>query len=194
MDKPRSPLSRIHLIALAAVLLIALNSMWLNLFNTLDNRLSDLFVRQVAQKLSPDSDIVIVDIDEASLAAMQDTAGSWPWPRAVHGELLQGIARQQPRAIVFDILFSEPDRYRPESDQFFNEVLHDLHNVYFPMALLEGNQSLGVTLAELAKVIDIPHAPDADPQARAILLPPQAVAPESWRAPADRHRVRGGYQ
>ncbi len=45
--------------------------MWLNLFSTLDNRLSDLFVRQVAQKLSPDPDIVIVDIDEASLAAMQ---------------------------------------------------------------------------------------------------------------------------
>ena len=181
MDKHLSQLSRIHLIALVAVLLIALNSMWLDLFNTLDNRLSDFFVRQVAQKLSPDPDIVIVDIDEASLAAMQDTAGSWPWPRAVHGELLQGIARQQPRAIVFDILFSEPDRYRPESDQFFNEVLHDLHNVYFPMALLEGNQALGVPLAELAKVITIPHAPGADPNARAILLPPQAIATGSWR-------------
>jgi adenylate cyclase len=181
MDKHFSQLSRIHLIALAAVLLIVLNSVWLNLFSALDNRLSDLFVRQVAQKLSPDPDIVIVDIDEASLAAMQDTAGSWPWPRAVHGELLQGIARQQPRAIVFDIMFSEPDRYRPESDQFFNEVLHDLHNVYFPMALLEGNQTLGVPLAELTKVIDIPHAPGADPNARAIVLPPQAIAPESWR-------------
>src|SRR5665647_950601 len=151
MDKPRSTLSRILLIALAAVLLIALNSMWLNLFNTLDNRLSDLFVRQVAQKLSPDPDIVIVDIDEASLAAMQDTAGSWPWPRAVHGELLQGIARQQPRAIVFDILFSEPDRYRPESDQFFNEVLRDLSYVYFPMVQLEGKQTGGVPLSEMAR-------------------------------------------
>jgi len=181
MNKYFSSLSRIHLIALAAVLLIALNSMWLNLFSTLDSRLSDFFVRQVAQKLSPDPDIVIIDIDEASLAAMQDTAGSWPWPRAVHGELLQGIARQQPRAIVFDILFSEPDRYRPESDQFFNEVLHNMRNVYFPMALLEGNQSLGVPLSELAKIIDIPHAPNADPQARAILLPPQAIATESWR-------------
>jgi adenylate cyclase len=181
MDKSHSPLNRIYWIALATVLLIMLNSVWLNLFGTLDNRLSDLFVRQVAQKLSPDPDIVIVDIDEASLAAMQDTAGSWPWPRAVHGELLQGIARQQPRAIVFDILFSEPDRYRPESDQFFNEALHDLHNVYFPMALLEGNQALGVPLAELTKVIDIPHAPGADPNARAIVLPPQAIAPESWR-------------
>jgi adenylate cyclase len=181
MDKLRSPHFRIHLIALSVVLLTVINSTWLNLFDTLDNRLSDFFVRQVANNLRPDPDIVIVDIDEASLAAMQDTAGSWPWPRAVHGEILQGIAKQQPRAIVFDILFSEPDRYRPESDQYFNEVLHDQHNVYFPMALLEGNQALGVPLAELAKAIDLSREPDADPQARAILLPPQAIATESWR-------------
>ncbi len=178
---PVKSLNRIHLLALATALFIVLNSLWLNAFGMLDNRLSDFFARHVARQLSPDPDIVIVDIDEASLAAMQDTAGSWPWPRAVHAELLQGIARQQPRAIVFDILFSEPDRYRPESDRMFNEVLHELHNVYFPMVQLEGNQTVGVPLAELARVIDIPRASDADPNARAILLPPQAVATESWR-------------
>lgn len=181
MNKPGSPPSRIYLIALVTVLFIALNSVWLNLFGNLDNRLSDFAARHVAKQLSPDPDIVIVDIDEASLAAMQDTAGSWPWPRAVHGELLQGIARQQPRAIVFDILFSEPDRYRPESDQFFNEVLHDLHNVYFPMLQLEGNQGGGVSLSAISQVIDLPHSAGADPDARAILLPPQAIATESWR-------------
>ena len=175
------PLNRLHIVALVALLLIALNSLWLDMFHTFDNRLSDFFVRQVAQKLSPDPDIVIVDIDEASLAAMQDAAGSWPWPRAVHGELVQGIARQKPRAIVFDILFSEPDRYRPESDRFFNQVLRGLHNVYFPMVQLVGNQALGVPLAELAHIIDIPRSASADPDARAILLPPQAIAPESWR-------------
>lgn len=177
---PRA-LSRIHLIALVAIFFIVLNSAWLNLFGTLDNRLSDFFMRQAAKDLSPDPDIVIVDIDEASLAAMQDTAGSWPWPRAVHAELLQGIERQQPRAIVFDILFTEPDIYRPESDQYFNQVLHDLHNVYFPMLQLEGNQAGGIPLREIARVIDIPHSPDADPDARAILLLPQAISTGSWR-------------
>jgi adenylate cyclase len=181
MNNSGSSPSRIYLIALATVLFIALNSVWLNLFGTLDNRLSDLVARHVARQLSPDPDIVIVDIDEASLAAMQDTAGSWPWPRAVHAELLQGIERQQPRAIVFDILFNEPDRYRPESDQYFNEVLHKLHNVYFPMLQLEGNQSGGVPLSAISRVIDIPHSAGADPDARAILLPPQAIATESWR-------------
>ena len=193
MDKPYSPLSRIHLIALVVVLLIALNSMWLNIFSTLDNRLSDFVVRHVAQQLSPDTNIVIVDIDEASLAAMQDTAGSWPWPRAVHGELLQGIARQQPRAIVFDILFSEPDRYRPESDRFFNEVLHDLHNVYFPMLQLEGNQAGGVPLSEIARVIDLPHAANADPPIQEgrhdCSKSPPRNPPPSTPHPICRHRI-----
>jgi adenylate cyclase len=76
MDKHGLPLARIHLIAFAVILLALLNSTWLNLFSTLDNRLSDFVVRLVAQRLNPDPDIVIVDIDEASLAAMQDTAGS----------------------------------------------------------------------------------------------------------------------
>ncbi len=180
MNQPGST-SRIYLLALVAILLIALNSVWLNLFGSLDNRLSDLFARKVAKQLRPDPDIVIVDIDEASLAAMEDTAGSWPWPRAVHGELLQGIARQRPRAIVFDILFSEPDRYRPESDQYFNEALHKLRNVYFPMLQLDGKQSGGVPLSGIAPVIGLSHSPGADPKARAILLPPQAIATESWR-------------
>jgi len=138
MDKPRSPLPRIHLIALAAVLLIVLNSMWLNLFSTLDNRLSDFFVRQVAQKLSPDPDIVIVDIDEVSLAAMQDTAGSWPWPRAVHGELLQGIARQQPRAIVFDILFSETGSLSPGERPVFQRGIARSELRVFPDGAARG--------------------------------------------------------
>ena len=181
MNKPRPPLTRIHLLALALTLLVALNSVTLDMFSTLDHALSDVFVRKVAANLKPDPDIVIVDIDERSIAAMQDVAGSWPWPRSVHGELLEGIAKQEPKAIVFDLLFSEPDRYRPESDQMFNEVLSGMHNVYLPMLQMEGNQSTGLPLAELAKLTDIPHRADADANARAILLVPQAVDPKSWR-------------
>jgi CHASE2 domain-containing sensor protein len=141
MTTPRPPLTRIHLLAVILALLIALNGASLNLFSSLDHALSDVFVRKVAATLLPDPDIVIVDIDEKSITAMQDVAGSWPWPRAVHGELLEGIAKQKPAAIVFDLLFSEPDRYRPESDQMFNDTLRDMHNVYLPMLQMEGDQA-----------------------------------------------------
>jgi CHASE2 domain-containing sensor protein/serine phosphatase RsbU (regulator of sigma subunit) len=52
---------------------------------------------------------VVVKIDEESLAAF----GQWPWPRSVIARLVDDIARQQPAAIGFDILFSEPDRFAP---------------------------------------------------------------------------------
>ncbi|MEO8325943.1 MAG: CHASE2 domain-containing protein, partial [Nitrospirota bacterium] len=36
-----------------------------------------------------DPDIVIVDIDEASLEAMAQEYGRWPWPRQVFAEFLE---------------------------------------------------------------------------------------------------------
>ena len=50
-------------------------------------------------------DIVIVGIDDASLAAL----GRWPWPRAVHARLLDVLTAAGPRAVGLDLMFSEPD-------------------------------------------------------------------------------------
>ncbi len=119
-------------LAACAILLATAAEFWgVHALLPLENRLSDHLVRIRAQGLRPDPDIVIVDIDEYSLARMNESAGSWPWPRTVHGELIAGIRKQNPRAIVFDILFAEQDRYRPESDAFFNSVIRDASNIYF---------------------------------------------------------------
>ena len=53
------------------------------------------------------AEIIIVAIDEPSLQAI----GAWPWPRDRHAEALDRIAAARPRAIVYDLLFTEP---RPE--------------------------------------------------------------------------------
>ena len=85
----------------------------------------------------PDSDIVIVDINEASLAAMAKEYGRWPWPRQVLAELVEQIEKQQPQAIVFDILFSDPDIYNPDSDAYFDNVIAHTSNTFFPMLRLD---------------------------------------------------------
>jgi CHASE2 domain-containing sensor protein len=51
------------------------------------------------------ADVVIVGIDDASLAAL----GRWPWPRAVHARLLDRLAAAQPRVVGLDLMLSEPD-------------------------------------------------------------------------------------
>ena len=83
-----------------------------------------------------DPDIVIIDINEASLSAMAGEYGRWPWPRQVFGEFVENIEAQNPKAIVFDILFSDPDVYNPDSDAYFNEVIAGTNNTYFPMLRL----------------------------------------------------------
>ena len=140
-----------HPLALGAIafLLIALAEIGrVQFLAPLENRLSDFFVRTHARGLAPDPDIVIVDIDEASLARMQEAAGKWPWPRAIHADIVAGIEAQQPRAIVFDILFSEEDRLNPDSDRRFNESLAGLKNVYLPMVRLDPrDDAKGVPIA-----------------------------------------------
>ena len=172
----------LNLIALATVFVIASEFFGIRVLLSLDNRVSDFLVRTQAHSLSPDPDIVIVDIDNDSLTAMADIAGSWPWPRSVHGELVAGIEKQQPKAVVFDILFSEPDKYRPESDTSFNEVIRESRNIYFPMLRLEHeDDSQGIKLKSVAEPLALQQTPEADPEASAALLLPQAVERPSWR-------------
>jgi adenylate cyclase len=51
----------------------------------------------------------IVDIDETSLAAY----GQWPWPRTVVASLVERLDQLGAAAIVFDMVFAEPDRTAP---------------------------------------------------------------------------------
>lgn len=148
----------------------------------LENRLADFMVRQQAHGLQPDPGIVIVDIDDSSLARMQDVAGSWPWPRAVHGDLVRGMDRQRPKAIVFDILFSERDQYRPESDQMFNRALDVDSEIYFPMVRRDpALDASGAPLVQIAPMLGLQPGTHADPEARIALLPPLALDPRHWR-------------
>lgn len=59
----------------------------------------------------PSDNIVIVDIDEASLAEV----GQMPWPRTVMGKLVTNLKEMGAAVIVFDIVFAEPDRISPEA-------------------------------------------------------------------------------
>src|SRR5512147_1693839 len=112
---------RLRIFAAAALALAALEIFHPFLLGTLEHRLLDAFVRWHAARLAPDADLVLVDIDDRSLAKMQDEAGKWPWPREVHAQLVEGLAAQRPRAIVFDITFSERDVFRRQSDEAFAE-------------------------------------------------------------------------
>jgi adenylate cyclase len=168
--------------ATAALLLAALEIFHLHALLPLENRLLDAFVRAHAAKLVPDPDVVLIDIDERSLAGMQKDAGRFPWPRSVYGELLEGLMAQKPRAVVFDILFIEKDKFRPESDRAFIEAAAPHANVYFPMVRLdEKDDAQGLPAEELAPLVGLVRRPGANPEARIALVPPMALPSALWR-------------
>ena len=147
-----------------------------------EGRVSDALVRIHARGLAPDPDIVIVDIDEPSLARMEAVAGRFPWPRSVYGELVAGIEAQKPRAIVFDIIFAEADTRDPDFDRAFNRALKGLTNIYLPTVRLDpAGDAKGVPLARVADVLGLERGPAAEPDARIQILPPQIVDEEHWK-------------
>jgi len=169
------------LVAAAVLALLALELGFLHWLRPLDNRLLDSMVRSHAVELAPDPDIVLVDIDEKSLADLDEIAGRFPWPRVVYGQLLDGLAPQRPRAIVFDILFAEPDLARPESDREFvaAALRHSDVQVFYPMVRLQSKT--GMRASELAPLINLAPRPGANPDTRIAVVPPLVLPQKLWR-------------
>lgn len=82
-------------------------------------------------------EIVIATIDEKSLSEMSGEFGRWPWPRELFGDFINRANQAGVKAIVFDILFSDSDKFNLASDERFNEALADAPNVFLPVIRLD---------------------------------------------------------
>ncbi len=65
--------------------------------------------QRLAPRESMDLPVRIIDVDEASLAEI----GQWPWPRNILAELTTRLTQLGAAAVVYDVLFPEPDRVSP---------------------------------------------------------------------------------
>ena len=107
--------------------IFALIGAWNLLGRPLDNQLShqsfDVLMRQRPIAYPPDPSIVIVDIDEPSLASMNAEYGRWPWPRAVLAQVGQKLEAAGASAVVFDILFADEDVANRTSEAEFDRYV-----------------------------------------------------------------------
>jgi adenylate cyclase len=99
------PRIAVTLIPLVIALLHASSILPINVFQRLDDIIYDARLRATMPK-TPDSRVVIIDIDEKSLAEV----GRWPWGRNKMANLVNELFDRQHIAILgFDVVFAEAD-------------------------------------------------------------------------------------
>lgn len=81
------------------------------------------------QSFQPDSEIVIVAIDEES----QQIIGKWPWSRELYAELIGRLSRIGSNVVALDLLLSEPDLDHPGADNRLKSAISAHGNVVLPV-------------------------------------------------------------
>jgi adenylate cyclase len=167
--------ARKHLAGILAALAIVL----LVTFGFLDGlehwSLSRLF--ELRGERAPKAPIVIVTIDESTFAELNT---QWPFPRAMHGELLTRIAAGRPLAIGVDLIFDTPSARGPADDTALGAAVARAGNVVLGAAAAEEiqpfyrrqtlNPPIHVIRQSAAAVAPVNMYPDQDSAIRRVPL------------------------
>lgn len=117
---------------LLAVFLLANNSMIINFFNDSENKSFDY--RQsllVSHKhLKPNKDIVIVAIDDGSYEYILEKYGEWPISRGVYAKLIERIEKDNPKSIIFDLMFIKSFKSDLKMDNLLASTMNKYDNIY----------------------------------------------------------------
>ena len=118
----------------------------------------DALLRNRISGPSPSAAILIVDIDERSLALMSARHGRWPWPREVLAEGLEKIQAAEPRAVLFNVMISDPDLRNADGDALLEYAASQSSKVVFPVIRLDSaNDS-----ASQLKISELPGTQPGD--------------------------------
>lgn len=152
----------------AFVLLVALlNSMQ----GDVKGQSIDFAVRNRLFSPPADPRIVILDIDERSLALLAAEHGRWPWPRSTIAEVIANLPELGVASLAFNVMMSDPDKGNPDADAIFNEVAATTPNIAFPLIRLNPANDVQskVSLGKLSTVHIL--TPGATERTVAILYP-----------------------
>ncbi len=126
------------------VFMLANNKMIVNFFNDSENKSFDyrqsLLVKH--RHLKPSKDIVIVAIDDGSYEYILDKYGEWPISRDIYAKIIDRIEKNNPKAIVFDLMFIKSFKTNPTADTILANTMAKYNNIY--TAINFDNQSYEV--------------------------------------------------
>jgi adenylate cyclase len=94
----------------AGTALVVLVLGWTGVLDKLELQLYDWSLRQRSDPTAVNQDIVLVEINDASIRDYSEAVGRWPWPRVLQSNLIDFLQRAPARVIAYDIQLSEKSR------------------------------------------------------------------------------------
>ena len=115
--------------------------------------------------------IIILDIDERSLAKMAPEHGRWPWPRSVLADGLDRLSQVGAKAVLFNVLLTDADKFNPDADSAMEAVAAMTPNVAYPMIRLNplNDEISQLKVSKLLKMTGDPQI--GEDKTVAVLLP-----------------------
>lgn len=96
----------------------------------------DYVIRNRLSSPKPSNQILIVDIDEKSIAELSQKYGRWPWPRELTAELIANLEEAHVSTIYLNMILAEKDLNNKNSDNVFQSILNDHNNIVLPWVRL----------------------------------------------------------
>jgi adenylate cyclase len=91
-------------------------------------------------------DIALILVDEASLRSLKPIVGRWPWPRAVFAEMIDFLSDCGAKAVLFDILFSEPEKNSSDDAALAQSTRRNGKTIHAFQILLDEEDELNKSL------------------------------------------------
>ena len=109
-----------------------LKNVFKSFFEVAENRTFDYrqTIKVSHKHPTPNSDIVLLAIDDASLEYLWDKYGEWPIPRNIYADIVNYIESEKPQAIIFDMMFLKSIRSQQNADKLFVDAMNKYNNIY----------------------------------------------------------------
>ena len=163
------PLRWVPLAALLLALLFSLTP----LYQRLNLALQDLQLRWTASSQTL-SDVLVVDIDDPSLRALQPYLGNWPYRRDAYALLADYLREAGAARVVYDIVFADPR----EGDHLLRKTIEGRNHVVLAAGALREAVEMDSAVRKAVERVSEPDDPSAPSTTwPAMTLPNEQLVP-----------------
>ena len=136
------------------------------LIKSTEIQIQDALFNITPEGIVPDSNVVIISIDDSSLKFTRKNRFPWPWSRDIYGLVTDYLTESGAKRIMYDLQFTDPDFDRAETmseetDGYFAESMRNCGNVILGVQMVPDTTDNSDKLNAHSKII-LPYPIEKD--------------------------------